>query len=48
MEQALIPFRRKLFGGFDPADVEACLRVVSGLNSALSKSGDNAQAHKAA
>jgi MarR family transcriptional regulator for hemolysin len=42
MEQALIPFRRKLFGGFDPDDVEACLRVVSGLDSALSKSRDNA------
>jgi MarR family transcriptional regulator for hemolysin len=47
MEQALIPFRRKLFGAFDPADVEACLRVVSGLNSALSKSGDHAQGRKA-
>ena len=31
MEQALTPFRRKLFGAFDPADVEACLRVLSGL-----------------
>jgi MarR family transcriptional regulator for hemolysin len=48
MEEALIPFRRELFRDFDPADVEACLRVVSGLNSALSKAGDNAQGHKAA
>lgn len=31
MDQALKPFRRQLFGGFDPADVEACLRVLSGL-----------------
>ena len=31
MDQALRPFRRKLFGAFDPADVEACLRVLSGL-----------------
>jgi MarR family transcriptional regulator for hemolysin len=31
MDQALIPFRRKLFGAFEPADVEACLRVLSGL-----------------
>jgi MarR family transcriptional regulator for hemolysin len=31
MDQALRPFRRKLFGAFDPADVEACLRVLAGL-----------------
>jgi len=31
MDQALRPFRRKLFGAFEPADVEACLRVLSGL-----------------
>jgi MarR family transcriptional regulator for hemolysin len=35
MDQALTPFRRKLFGGFDPADVEACLRVLSGLPNAI-------------
>jgi MarR family transcriptional regulator for hemolysin len=35
MDQALRPFRRKLFGGFDPADVEACLRVLSGLPAAI-------------
>jgi MarR family transcriptional regulator for hemolysin len=31
MDQALRPFRRKLFGAFDPSDVEACLRVLAGL-----------------
>jgi MarR family transcriptional regulator for hemolysin len=31
MDQALLPFRRKLFGAFEPADVEACLRVLAGL-----------------
>jgi MarR family transcriptional regulator for hemolysin len=35
MEQALKPFRRQLFGGFDPSDVEACLRVLSGLPNAI-------------
>jgi MarR family transcriptional regulator for hemolysin len=31
MDDALVPFRRKLFGAFEPGDVEACLRVLSGL-----------------
>jgi len=35
MDKALTPFRRKLFGAFDPADVEACLRVLSGLPNAI-------------
>jgi MarR family transcriptional regulator for hemolysin len=35
MDQALRPFRRKLFGGFAPGDVEACLRVLSGLPAAI-------------
>jgi MarR family transcriptional regulator for hemolysin len=35
MDQALRPFRRKLFGAFEPADVEACLRVLSGLPDAI-------------
>ena len=35
MDQALIPFRRKLFGDFAPADVEGCLRVLSGLPAAI-------------
>jgi MarR family transcriptional regulator for hemolysin len=35
MDQALTPFRRKLFGAFEPADVEATLRVLSGLPTAI-------------
>jgi len=35
MDQALRPFRRKLFGAFAPSDVEACLRVLSGLPAAI-------------
>jgi MarR family transcriptional regulator for hemolysin len=35
MDQALTPFRRKLFGPSMPADVEACLRVLSGLPTAI-------------
>jgi len=35
MNEALTPFRRKLFGVFDPADVEACLRVLAGLPAAI-------------
>lgn len=35
MDQALTPFRRKLFGQFDVADVEATLRVLSGLPTAI-------------
>jgi MarR family transcriptional regulator for hemolysin len=31
MDRALRPFRRKLFGAFEPSDVEACLHVLSGL-----------------
>jgi MarR family transcriptional regulator for hemolysin len=35
MDQALTPFRRKLFGAFEPADVEATLRVLAGLPNAI-------------
>jgi len=35
MDQALIPFRRKLFGDFAPSDVEGCLRVLAGLPAAI-------------
>jgi MarR family transcriptional regulator for hemolysin len=35
MDQALRPFRRKLFGVFEPSDVEACLRVLGGLPEAI-------------
>jgi MarR family transcriptional regulator for hemolysin len=48
MEQALIPFRRELFSGFEPADVEACLRVLGGLNTVLLKRGASAAGSKAA
>jgi MarR family transcriptional regulator for hemolysin len=47
MERALIPFRRELFSGFEPADVEACLRVLTGLNTVLAKRGDNAGSNAA-
>jgi MarR family transcriptional regulator for hemolysin len=43
MDQALTPFRRKLFGAFEPGDVEACLRVLSGLPGVIAQlSGDDA------
>jgi MarR family transcriptional regulator for hemolysin len=48
MEQALIPFRRKLFGNFEPADVEATLRVITGLNTLLAKPADSASGRKPA
>ena len=35
MENALIPFRQKVFGAFAPEDVEACLRVLAGLPDAV-------------
>ena len=39
MDQALTPFRRKLFGAFEPGDVEACLRVLSGLPGVIAQLG---------
>jgi MarR family transcriptional regulator for hemolysin len=48
MEQALIPFRRKLFGDFEQADVEAALRVLDGLNMILAKPVDTPVGRKAA
>ncbi|MFL6676379.1 MAG: MarR family winged helix-turn-helix transcriptional regulator, partial [Massilia sp.] len=48
MEQALIPFRRKLFDHFEQADVEATLRVLSGLNTILAKPVDTPVGRKAA
>ena len=49
MDQALTPFRRKLFSGFDPADVEACLRVLSGLPDVIANlTSDQAAEHKQA
>ena len=49
MDQALRPFRRKLFGEFEPADVEACLRVLSGLPAAIANitSSDDAGSKEA-
>lgn len=35
MEEALMPFRRKLFGDIAEEDVHACLRVLDGLNAAV-------------
>ena len=47
MDQALRPFRRKLFGAFEPADVEACLRVLSGLPAAVANiTSDGADASR--
>ncbi|TFW31117.1 MarR family winged helix-turn-helix transcriptional regulator [Massilia horti] len=48
MEQALIPFRRKLFEGFATADVEATLSVLSGLNALLAKPADPSAGRKPA
>ena len=33
MEEALMPFRRNLFAEFAQADIDACLRVLTGLQS---------------
>jgi len=33
MEAALMPFRRNLFAEFAQADIDACLRVLTGLQS---------------
>lgn len=35
MEAALIPFRRDLFAEFEQADIDACLRVLTGLQSRI-------------
>lgn len=35
LEMALVPFRRELFKGMAPADIEACLRVLSQLETVL-------------
>jgi MarR family transcriptional regulator for hemolysin len=35
MEEALMPFRRKLFSDIAEDDVHACLRVLDGLNAAV-------------
>jgi MarR family transcriptional regulator for hemolysin len=48
MERALIPFRRQLFAGVDPAHIDAALRVLQGLNALLAKHTDHPQGRKAA
>lgn len=35
MENALVPYRHQVFGAFDRADVEACLRVLAGMPEAI-------------
>jgi MarR family transcriptional regulator for hemolysin len=35
MEEALVPFRRQLFDGIPQQDVEACMRVLAQLSSAI-------------
>jgi MarR family transcriptional regulator for hemolysin len=48
MERALVPFRRELFSRFEPADVEACLRVLRGLQAATATRSEDAAGSKAA
>jgi MarR family transcriptional regulator for hemolysin len=47
MEEALMPFRRKLFSSFERTDIEACLRVLTGVQAAI-KPCEGASAEKAA
>jgi MarR family transcriptional regulator for hemolysin len=47
MEEALIPFRRQLFASFDRADIDASLRVLTGLNTAIGKPSDHDTGRKA-
>ncbi|KQQ88607.1 MarR family winged helix-turn-helix transcriptional regulator [Massilia sp. Leaf139] len=37
MEAALIPFRRSVFAGLDPADIDACLRVLASIGARTGK-----------
>jgi MarR family transcriptional regulator for hemolysin len=37
MEEALIPFRRSVFAGVDPADIDTCLRVLSSIQCRIGK-----------
>jgi MarR family transcriptional regulator for hemolysin len=39
LEEALIPFRRQLFGNVDPADIAAFERVLTGLDATLAAAG---------
>jgi MarR family transcriptional regulator for hemolysin len=47
MEQALLPFRRKLFANIAENDVYACLRVLDGLAAAITDL-NHAEGRKAA
>ncbi|MFC5477277.1 MarR family winged helix-turn-helix transcriptional regulator [Massilia suwonensis] len=42
MEEALIPFRRSVFEGVSPQDIDACLRVLTSIQARIGKpdSGD--------
>ena len=35
MEEALLPFRRGVFAGLDPADIDACLRVLTHVQAQI-------------
>ena len=35
VEKALIPFRRSLFDGVDPADIDGCIRVLTQLDQVM-------------
>jgi MarR family transcriptional regulator for hemolysin len=48
MEQALVPFRRELFSGFERADVEACLRVLRGLHTVTAMRSENTAGSRSA
>jgi MarR family transcriptional regulator for hemolysin len=37
MEEALIPFRRSVFAGVDPADIDTCLRVLTSIQCRIGK-----------
>jgi len=37
MEAALIPFRRSVFDGLAPADIDACLRVLTHVQAQIGK-----------
>jgi len=42
MEAALMPFRRSVFGDCSPADIDACLRVLTAIQSRIGKPADQA------
>ncbi|GAB3459099.1 MarR family winged helix-turn-helix transcriptional regulator [Massilia terrae] len=46
MEEALIPFRRKLFADIAEDDVHACMRVLTGLTAAIEAADKDAPGRK--